>query len=92
MSEAERLTNILQSVIMESLEVSTTSGEKVPIGSDAHLGDLQTILTGIKHVRDQHPRTSAKRATYAQAANQLSRYIRRLQRIAQQRNATPEIV
>lgn len=91
MSEAERLTEILQSVIMESMEATLQSGERVPVGSDEHIQDLQTILRGMQHVRNQHPRASAKRATYAAACNRLAQQIRRLTRIRAKQDATPEI-
>mgnify|MGYP007046936488 CR=1 FL=1 len=91
MNELSRLNKLLQLIVEQTFSVTTSQGVDVPIGSDDHISDLRHILLGVQHVRDQYPRASANRAVYARACNQLSNYIRKLQKHnAQQSSASLE--
>jgi len=78
MSDARRLSEILQLVLEQTVMTTLTDGTAVKIGSERHIQDLEVTLRRLQHLRDNYPRTSANRAVYANACNKLSRQIRML--------------
>jgi len=93
MSESQRLEQIIQLVMEQTMTVQLCNGNVAPIGSPEHIADMQDTLERMKVTRNSYPRASSARADYARACNRLTRTIRKSQaRLARQApQPTPEL-
>jgi len=73
----------LKSLIRESIEKTTVSlsdGSVVEFGSNEHITDMSSILTGLENLKRQHKYGTSARAKFADASMQLKKLIKRASR------------